>query len=318
MTLPACASTALQQRGRGWKWGLSLAASGILLYAVYTLIHHDDRSQQKVWTTEGLALPRAPSLFGAGGHEASRLVGTALGANESQPNLQSSSLTGTEVDGSWALDAQDRLQPSLLLRRRFDYFLSLLGEQDVTTLRAMVDSRVRHAHSPASAQSVMALWDRYVQLQQYPWKSQINLDTPAQWNAVSQERYLVRREILGPAWADAFYKEEEDQLREWIAGFTSADQGSRMQRHAAKADTAPLPAQSPLLPDAQQREAQLQVQWAQWDARLQAARVHQQSIQQSPELSALQRQAALDRYMTEHFTPVEKPRAEAMLRADKL
>ena len=70
---------------------------------------------------------------------------------------------------------------------------------------------------------------------------------------------------------------------------------------------------TPLLPDAAAREAQVQAEWQQWTQRIEAARSQVQQLRQAPELSELQRSAAIDAYLNQHFSGSELLRAKALL-----
>jgi lipase chaperone LimK len=114
----------------------------------------------------------------------------------------------------------------------------------------------------------------------------------------------VRRELLGIAWADAFYREEEDALRQQIAK-------SNGQTMAASSQEANLPA---VLPDAALRQAEVDAEWQQWRQRLEAARAHVAQLQQAPELSATQRTEAVVAYINSQFSGTELLRAKALLK----
>jgi lipase chaperone LimK len=114
----------------------------------------------------------------------------------------------------------------------------------------------------------------------------------------------VRRELLGVAWADAFYREEEDALRQQIAK-------SNGQTVAASTQEAHLPA---VLPDAALRQAEVDAEWQQWQRRLEAARAQVAQLQQAPELSATQRTDAVAAYISSQFSGTELLRAKALLK----
>jgi len=220
-------------------------------------------------------------------------------------SMQTSSLADTQVDGSWSIGANGQAQPSMALRRRFDYLLLLQGERSVAALTAEIQRQVLAAHGALAAQQVVALWHSYLQLQQKQWKTQVDMLRPNTWASALTERSQVRRELLGMAWADAFYREEEDALRQQIAksnGQTVA---------AAPSQEANLPA---VLPDAALRQAEVDAEWQQWRQRLEAARVQIAQLQQAPELSATQRTEAVAAYINSQFSGTELLRAKALLK----
>ncbi len=223
-------------------------------------------------------------------------------------SLQTSSLADTEADGSWSMGANGQAQPSLSLRRRFDYFLLLQGERTLAALTAEIQRQVLAAHGALAAQQVVALWHSYLQLQQKQWTTQVDMLRPNTWASALAERSQVRRELLGIAWADAFYREEEDALRQQIAK-------SNGQTVAASSQEVNLPTASLIaLPDAAQRQAEVDAEWQQWRQRLDTASTQVAQLQQSPELSATQRTEAVTAYINSQFSGTERLRAKALLK----
>ncbi|MEY4585217.1 MAG: hypothetical protein RJB10_1714 [Pseudomonadota bacterium] len=225
-------------------------------------------------------------------------------AEDTGLNLQTSSLADTEADGSWSIGANGQAQPNMALRRRFDYFLLLQGERSVAALTAEIQRQVLAAHGALAAQQIVALWHSYVQLQQRQWRTQVDMLRPSTLSNALTERAQVRRELLGVAWADAFYREEEDALRQQIAK-------SNGQTVAASTQEAHLPA---VLPDAALRQAEVDAEWQQWQRRLEAARAQVAQLQQAPELSATQRTDAVAAYINSQFSGTELLRAKALLK----
>jgi lipase chaperone LimK len=215
-----------------------------------------------------------------------------------------SSLTGTEPDGAWPLDAQGDLAPNIAVRRRFDYFLTLTGERSLPEIKAaMLESA--QSLAPRARASVERVWTAYVGVHQHAWASQVDLRDPRSWSAALAERRSVRRQRLGPAWAHAFYAEEESELERMIASVNSGSQA--VQAVVAVAN------QPPALPDAPQREAATQQEWAAWEARLEAARQQLQAIESNPAMSSVQRREAIDRWLIERFSGTDLMRVRALL-----
>ncbi len=219
-------------------------------------------------------------------------------------DLTKSSLAGAQPDGQWAADANGQLRIDFALRQRLDYFLTLLGEQPLDQLRALVQ-RSAQAELPAGAVAqLMQLWDRYVQLQQHGFKTSVDLRQPSGWSAALLERQAVRRSALGVAASHAFYAGEERELQETIA---RVNDGTRTPPEQAQ------PSGVQLL-DAPQREAQMQREWSEWEQRIAAARAQMQRLQAAPELSAAQRQSALQHVLISEFAkPHERLRAASLL-----
>lgn len=175
---------------------------------------------------------------------------------------------------------------------------------DLNAITAQIRKQVLAAHGAAAAQQVMALWDSYLRLQRHTWATHVNLQQRETWAPALAERSAMRRQLLGSPWAEAFYADEENALRQMIAQANSG-----LPVTSAVQITAPVP-----LPDAAQRTAEHEAQWQQWEQRLEAARVRVAQVQSAPELSQPQRDAAISNYLNQQFSGGELLRARALLR----
>ena len=256
---------------------------------------------QALGPTQGLQLPRAPSLLAVGGHGAD--APTNFAARDAAQPTAPNSLANTQPDGDWGISPNGQPQPSMALRRRFDYFLLLQGEQDLGAVAAHIRQQVQAAHGAAAAQQTMAVWDSYLRLQQHRWATQVDMQRRETWAPALAERILVRRQLLGAAWANAFYGDEEDALQQMIA---QANSGLPIAPTAQFANPSPLP-------DAAQRTAAHQAQWQAWEQRVSAARSHTQQLRSAPELSDPQRSEAINAYINQQFSGSELLRAKALL-----
>ncbi len=219
-------------------------------------------------------------------------------------DLTKSSLAGTQPDGQWAADANGQLRIDFALRQRLDYFLTLLGEQPLDQLRALVQRSAQTELPAGAVAQLMQLWDRYVQLQQSGFKTSVDLRQPSGWSAALLERQAVRRSALGADVAYAFYAGEERELQVTIA---RVNDGTRTPPEQAQPSGVQLP-------DAPQREAQMQREWSEWEQRIAASRSQMQRLQAAPELSAAQRQSALQQVLISEFAkPHERLRAASLL-----
>jgi lipase chaperone LimK len=229
-------------------------------------------------------------------------------AQEVPIDLVSTSLAGTHPDGQWAFDAQGQLRKDFALRQRLDYFLTLLGEQPLHQVRALVQQKARTELPESAVKQLMQLWDRYVQLQQHTFKTSVDLRQPSGWSAALLERQSVRRELLGADVAYAFYAHDERELQSMLARVNSGTGGG------ASASPETLASSIAPLADAPQREAQLQREWKEWDQRIEAARAQIQRLQASPELSSKQRQSAVQQLLASQFAEgTERLRAASLL-----
>lgn len=108
------------------------------------------------------------------------------------------SLRGTDLDGAWGVWREGQLQPERALRRRFDHLLSAIGELSERDLRLWIAREVTREHGTAAARDVLAVWDHYVAL------LQMKLPATPPGEGVASPRY----ELLGDAWARAFYSDD--------------------------------------------------------------------------------------------------------------
>lgn len=218
--------------------------------------------------------------------------------------LANTSLAGTQPDGDWGVDARGQFKATRELRRRFDYYLSLIGEIPLVDIHALVLHHAKQSLQEPALGHVMAHWDQYVKLQQHAWKHAVDLSQPSSWGVALSERQIVRRHILGADVAHAFYSEEEAQLQQMMM---------QAQSGQSARETASAPPSAALHPDALGREAAVQLQWQQWEQRLSVARSKLGQLRQAPELSALQRQQAIESYLESQFQHEELTRARALL-----
>lgn len=255
------------------------------------------------WQQTGVADP-----FGGGATAALRR--TPASDSSTAVRLEMTSLAGTQVDGAWPTDARGHLRADRALRTRFDYYLSLLGERPLSDLRDLL-RRDAVAHLPAAAvDQALALWDSYLALQQYRWQRPLDLREPGKWGDVLAERQAVRRSLLGAAWAQAFYADEEQTLAQMIARVNGGAQPGGSAAGPMVAEQAALPAR---LADADQREAELKTRWADWERRLAGARHEVRRLRTAAELSEPQREQAIAQYLAENFHSGEQTRARALL-----
>jgi lipase chaperone LimK len=207
------------------------------------------------------------------------------------------------------------------LRQRFDQLLTTAGELSTDELRAFIASRAERDTSPEQTQKVLALWDRYLTLQRLRFPASIDLNRPADWALVLQSHQLARRAHLGPAWADAFYREEEQRFLDLIAErSTPAAARSSVAVLSALAPHPDLPADAlhqlrvatyGHVPAERLREEDLAQ--AAWQTRLGSARDTIGRLRQAPELSEPQREQAVIQWLAQNFSAPEQVRVRALL-----
>ncbi|MDZ7812028.1 MAG: lipase chaperone [Ideonella sp.] len=273
---------------------LALGCAAAAVWWAYPTATPSPTTQASKAAASAADSPAAPASPTAADSPAANAPGPAMATWLAQD----SPLRGSSVDGGWSVNAQGQLVPDIALRRRFDYFLQLLGQQPIERISALVQTQAEQALSPAAAREVMQLWQRYLELQQVKFTTQVNPQDPHSITAALAERQIARRSALGRVWADAFYAQEEAEILQMTQ--------ATGPRSAALID------RSKLGDDALARLAQEEAQQAQWQARLSEARAELERINNADELSAIQRQRAQHALLM-RFNAREQVRAAALL-----
>lgn len=215
---------------------------------------------------------------------------------------EESSLRGVSLDGAWDLDVEGRLHPTLALRRRFDQLLSLVGEASVGEITAFITHDVQSFAGAPAAQQVVDLWRRYVELQQQPYRTAADMHDRNTWAPALAERRQARQRWLGDEVATAFFAEDDALLQALLAASStsSSETFSSIDRAA-------------LSPAAAEHLRKEEAAWADWERRLAQARREHGALQDHAELSALQRDQAMQQYMAHRFDAGERRRVRALL-----
>lgn len=253
----------------------------------------------------GAVVPQPAALPGAtpAAPSAPRPEAVALAAPASAAVLVlPASLQGTDADGAWRADAQGHLVVDRALRRRLDYWLSTVGEWTPEVIGQRMQAAAARELPPLALRELQALWDRYLALQRHAWQRIVLPADPTSWRPALEERQSVRRLQLGRAAAEAFYGEEEQRLwRDILA----------LEAGQAKADDAV--AAVPEHPQAAQRVAAVEAEWARWDGRLAEARAEWARLAASAALSPPQREAAWADWLTARFDARERLRVRSLV-----
>lgn len=230
------------------------------------------------------------------------------------------SLREASLDGDWGRWTGEQLMPTLALRRRFDQLLTTVGEASLPELRDLVAWLSEQDLGPQGAQAVLAVWDRYVRLLQHSFRDGADPAQPQRWGMALAEHQRVRREILGPAWADAFYREDEAAVRQLIERSPSAPPRTDHTQSWIGAPPAGVTDDAwhhqrvaALGPEAADRLRALELAEADWQHRLEQARAQLQKISSAPELSDEQRAQLVERQIRERFEGADRQRARALL-----
>ena len=247
-----------------------------------------------------------------------------------QALFERGSLRGVQPDGGFRLDAQGRLMPDRAVRRRFDQLLTTLGEATIEELGDLLQQQARaELGGDDGAAQVMAVWERYLQLQRQlaPAGGTSSPPTADSLALALQERARQRRLVLGNDWAEAFYGEEEAALQARLS--SDAEAASPAPGRDSQATTLPSAARAPqpgedlaalqrqreatLGPEAAARLQALDQAQAAWAQKVAEARSQVTRLQGAAELSAVQRQQAIDQLIESRFAPQERLRARAVL-----
>lgn len=308
-------------RRSGWVWlaGLSVVVAGGAWLGP-RLVQVDGEgvtlAARHGWSLLGTANDVDPGRHDAEAHAAMRSLSSIRAAV-----LGDALLSQTQAAGDWGVDAQGKLHPDLALRKRFEHYLLALGSASAAELRALIEDEARKAHGDKAAAEIMSVYDQYWALRSHPPTQRLVLNERETWEPAFLELKAMRRQYLGPVWAEAFYKAEENEFLNFVAqadGKAGPDRndvnmpvpqmGPGKDANAVHAERVALYGEA-----AAQRLAQADAEWADWERRLAGARAESQRVQSSPELSEVQRQQAMDQYIQSHFPPDERVRARGLL-----
>ncbi|MFT0138302.1 lipase secretion chaperone [Alcanivoracaceae bacterium MT1] len=116
---------------------------------------------------------------------------------------------GTEPDGTLTEDGTGNLMVDEGLRRRFDYFLSALGEEDLETLKARLAADFQsHLSAPAAAQA-WALLERYLDYNEALAELTAPEQTSEDLRQGLEQRRAVRARFFDAAISEALFGAED-------------------------------------------------------------------------------------------------------------
>ena len=261
--------------------------------------------------------------IGGSGEGAAAPVPTAtLTAEQVRQRLfTEGTLQGTEPSGDWCVRDGKSLAPCKGLRDRFEYYILGIGQVSIGDIRTLIEDEARRELGEQIARAIMDIFDKYWQLRTYGWKNQFVQSDRSTWMPVFEEQRSVRRQILGQAWADAFFQSDEKYFQDYYAQLESGQPppphpGEPVPEMAPGKDPAAVRAERVARygEDAAQRLEAVDAQWAEWDRRLAAARTEWERIQGLPNLSESQKQDEMARYVETHFQDKDRIRVRALLK----
>lgn len=301
------------------------------------------QTNRRIWQNAVPEVARSEVTTNAGvAVDPSAVIGTPASAFA----IDTSSLRGTEVDGSVSFDANGQVVLKPGLRRLFDYYLSLIGERDPHQIRQLLADHLLGRYGANRAQRVLKHFDRYVAYQQRLAETKIG-------DAVDPQERLakamaLRRELLGDDMATAFFAEEEalaaltlermaiasdasltaDRKSGLLAeldrsvGHTAraeadtasavADQERRLAQAGANASQRAAEREALWGKDAAGRLARLDEERARWDARIEQYLFARSRIDGDRSLSPAARAQALAALRARHFDAAEQRRVASL------
>jgi lipase chaperone LimK len=231
------------------------------------------------------------------------------------------SFAGTEPAGSWCVADDKKLRPCADLRSRFEYYVLGLGEVTIEDIRGLIQDEARRDNGDQLAGEIMAVWDKYWEVRTYGWRNKFVQNDRATWMPVFEEQRSVRRQILGAAWAEAFFKGDEQHFLDYQAQLESGqppppDPGEAVPQMGPGKDADAVRAERAARygEAAADRLAKADEDWAQWQTRLSGAQREWDRLQKADNLSDAQRKAEMASYVKANFPPDEQLRVHALLR----
>lgn len=161
------------------------------------------------------------------------------------------SLRGTRTDGGLALDGDGHFLPTIDARRLFDYFLTASGEVSDAELAARVRQEIARRLAAEPAREATALFERYLAYRERV-RALAATDVPDLDDLETRLATLIalRREMLGPRAADAFFAEEEADARRMLDARRIADDDSlSVEERAARVEEIFAAAEADLPPE---------------------------------------------------------------------
>jgi len=272
-------------------------------------------------------------------HPTTRAPVTAIDARlaAAQAVVVHGSLRGAAPDGALTLDSDGRLRVDRALRRRFDWYLSLVGELTLPSIRQLVEADAERELGLVHAAEVLAVFDRYVAY----LEAETRLDDAPSLDARLATLHALRRAHLGDVVAEAFYGYEERYAETTLVRLAARGNDTMFERHESspsefaqrrETETALLSAEHEAQLDAfgadvRQRDAERTALWgpeaahrlaaldaanADWVRRIAAYRVASATIRNDARLGPAERTRALAALRERDFDPNERRRVEAL------
>lgn len=163
--------------------------------------------------------------------------------------LEGSSLRGATADGAITLDAHGGLVLDVGLVRRFDHYLSLIGEFTLDELRLLLQADLQRDHDARVAAAAIDAFDRYLGLRAELHAARLSDDLDTRFAQLQ----ALRRKWFGTE-ADAMFGDEEAHTAYTLAR-RAVQQDARLDESARATRLAELDTQRSATERAAQRDA---------------------------------------------------------------
>jgi len=269
-----------------------------------------------------------------------------LTSTETMFSLEKSSLRGTEVDGGITLDANRQVVLDLGMRRLFDYYLSLMGEQDLIQIRSLLKDYLLGRFSPDDTNVVLSHFDHYSDYLHA--LTDLNIGGMSKPEDRLEKVNALRKQMLGEEMALAFFAEEEmlaaltlkrmaiandknlspeEKARQLAALDASAHYSARTEADTAALVTEQTDQLETLKLTDTQRAAEREALWgkeaasrladldqqrARWDARIDQYLLARSRIDANRALSPVARERAITALRTQYFNAAEQRRVASL------
>jgi hypothetical protein len=142
-----------------------------------------------------------------------------LGAQHSVKQLAESSEL---LPGNWGVFEKGRLRPTAQLKVRFDHWLDGRSENTLETMRQLVQKFAIRDLGLSGSQSVLEIWDIYVDLlvreELAQNRADENSNTPEEWIATRLDLMNQAKARLGHGWGEMFFEQEEVLFQQLVKG----------------------------------------------------------------------------------------------------
>lgn len=187
-----------------------LAMVGVLLVLVGTVL----------WLLRDRTPEPGASLLPKPGEDTAKMVSSALTDSRNAASRFTTGIEGipkslrdTEVDGALEVDENGNLKITRGVRQTFDYFLSAIGEEDLTTIIARIRAYIRHKLPAKAAGQAEQLLEAYINYREGLGRlPQVAGDPSQNLAAIRQQKQAVqalRSQYFDRAVIEAFFGDED-------------------------------------------------------------------------------------------------------------